>query len=161
MKVTNGVARRLFDAHIDYLRQLAKEKNVEFDVFLNSLMPPESKNLRLAALLQVSSEREANLIVRYRPYFYEWQIDVLMVDAEAHHKSLLSKIRGGKLRAEQLKIKSNERQSRILAKRAELIASGRKLRGINKRIANALNDDREYVRKCLKAWDKSCKAAGS
>ena len=162
MKATNGAARRIFDAHVQYLRELAKEKNIDFDVLLNALMPPESKNIRLAALLKAPHAREATGIERYRPYFYEWQIDdVLMVDAEAHHQHLLSKIRGGKMTAEKLKMRSNERQSRIIAKRAELIQAGEKPHGMNKRIAKLLSDETEYVRKCLREFDKRLKAAES
>ena len=159
MTVSKNQARRSFEHHLDLLRRRAKKENLNFSVLMYINMPSEDKHIRLADALSKPEDREAQIIERYRPYYYEWLInEIIWENLEAHHKILVGRKRGGLIRGEQQKQESSIRQAKILKKQDELIDSGIE-KPSNKLIAKELDEDPAYVRKFRAKWKRKIKAA--
>jgi len=158
MTVGKNQVRLLYERHLDSLRRHAKKENLSFSVLMYVNMPSEGEHIRLADALRKPEDREAQIIERYRPYYYEWLInEVFWEDFKAHHKTLASNKRGGLKRGEQQKQESSIRQAKILKKQDELIERGIE-KNLNKHIAKELDEEYGYVRKFRAKWKKGNKS---
>ena len=144
-----SAAQRIFERHLDDLRDDAQSQNLHFsDVLwraLDNRQIPENKIL--ANLLRLPEDKVPHLVERYRVEFYEWLANTAIADAEEAHKAFFARKKGGVVRGTQRKKESLKMRAKILAIEAELCAANTKPHEINKRIAARLGISYDAVRK--------------